>query len=35
MGDENPGFANFVGGVMQQDPPRGSPGPPENMKKSS
>ena len=35
MGDENPGFANFVGGVMQQDPPRGSPpGPPEEYRRN-
>ena len=35
MGDENPGFANFVGGVMHQDPPRGSPpGPPEEYRRN-
>ena len=36
MGDENPGFANFVGGVMNnRDPPRGSPpGPNEEQRRN-
>ena len=34
MGDENPGFANFVNGAMHRDPPMGSPpGPPEEYKR--
>jgi len=34
MGDENPGFANFVNGAMQRDSPMGSPpGPPEEYKR--
>ena len=34
MGDENPGFANFVNGAMHRDPPMGSPpGPPEEYRR--